>query len=189
MTGVWRVSQHAPNSRKANMHSAQWVMYLNLGFCTTLLSLNQHTTLWSVATLMFVLHCMITYRRIIINFFLIFSCSKCGTILHGPVREHTWTGVLSVLDGHSHKDTECCKDTAPAWQEDWWTEPCSGRQGEPSACPSLWGSVVGGSGPCPAENTCNSPLCPLFCGNDGQTQAGSDLCDPWRPLSHGTSLP
>ncbi len=126
-----------------------------------------------------------------INFFLIFSYSHCGTthvireILHGPVSVHTWTGVLSVLDGHSHKDTECCKDTAPVWQEDWWTEPCSGRLDEPSACPSLWGSVVGSSGPCPAENTCSSPLCPLFCGNDGQSQAGSDLCDPWWPLHTG----
>lgn len=94
---------------------------------------------------------------------------------------HTWIGAFGVPGGREHKDTAVwCRD--PVWQEGWWNEPCTGDQGEPSAGPSLWGSVAGSSAPSPAENTCSSPLCLWFC--DGLSRAGGDLCDPCWPAFH-----
>lgn len=100
--------------------------------------------------------------------------------MHCPMGVHTWTGVFGVLGGHN--DTAvCCKDAGPVWQGGWGNESCSRLQDEPSACPSLWGSVVGSSALCPAaaaENTGSTPLCPSSCGSDGLSRAGGDLCDP-----------
>lgn len=94
--------------------------------------------------------------------------------VHCPVSVQTWTGVFGVLGGHNDA-AAYCRDTGPVWQEGWWNKP--------SACPSLWGSVSGGSALCPAaENTCCSPLCLWFCGSDGPSRAGGDLCDPWWAL-------